>query len=320
MLRRLILLVYILTLLFPQIAVTKNYTGKKILHVESYHQGYAWSDRILDGIKTVLKDKNIKLKTIQMDTKRNTSEAFKQKAALTVKELIESFKPDVVIASDDNASKYVIAPYFKNASIPFVFCGVNWDSSTYGYPYENVTGMEEVSLVPQTIDLLKKYARGNRIGLISADTLSEHNTTRNIKEKFSITFHKEYRCKNFSNWKDHFLKLQDETDMILFLNNVGISDWNADDAKMFIEKNIKIPIGTMDSWMSDLSLVGFTKLGSEQGEWAARTALRILDGENPKDIPIVMNKKATIFLNMRLAKKLSIKFPIDLIERATLVK
>ena len=43
---------------------------------------------------------------------------------------IDAFKPDVVIAADDNASKYLIEPYFKDAALPFVFCGVNWDAST----------------------------------------------------------------------------------------------------------------------------------------------------------------------------------------------
>ena len=46
------------------------------------------------------------------------------------------------------------------------------------------------------------------------------------------------------------------------------------------------------------------------------TALRILKGERPEEIPLVTNKNAKIILNMKLAKKLEITFPMDLIENA----
>ncbi|MDY6951560.1 MAG: hypothetical protein SWE60_08615, partial [Thermodesulfobacteriota bacterium] len=103
-------------------AMAKN----KILYVDSYHQGYPWSDGITEGIQEVLQGKDVELKIIRMDTKRHTSEGFKREAASKAKALIEDFKPDVVIASDDNASKYLIMPYYRDASLPFVFCGVNW--------------------------------------------------------------------------------------------------------------------------------------------------------------------------------------------------
>lgn len=41
--------------------------------------------------------------------------------ALKAKEIIDSFKPDVVILSDDNALKYVYEPYYYKSKIPFVF-------------------------------------------------------------------------------------------------------------------------------------------------------------------------------------------------------
>jgi hypothetical protein len=53
---------------------------------------------------------------------------------------------------------------------------------------------------------------------------------------------------------------------------------------------------------------------------AAGAALKIIDGKNPADIPIVTNKRAKIFLNMVLAKKMGIKFPMSLIEHAQFVE
>ncbi|MEJ2660274.1 MAG: hypothetical protein P8Z73_06080, partial [Desulfobacteraceae bacterium] len=63
--------------------------------------------------------------------------------------MIKEYNPDVVIASEDDASKYVVEPYFKNASIPFVFCGVNHSGDRYGYPYKNATGIIELDPIPK---------------------------------------------------------------------------------------------------------------------------------------------------------------------------
>jgi hypothetical protein len=52
-----------------------------------------------------------------MDTKRNTDDHFKKNAAQKGKSVIEEYNPDIVIAADDNASKYLIVPYFKDASL-----------------------------------------------------------------------------------------------------------------------------------------------------------------------------------------------------------
>lgn len=40
-----------------------------------------------------------------MDTKLNNAEAFKRQAA---KRIIDEWTPDVVVSSDDNATKYLI--------------------------------------------------------------------------------------------------------------------------------------------------------------------------------------------------------------------
>ena len=70
-----------------------------------------------------------------MDTKRHGTEEFKRQAGVKVKGIIESWKPDVVIGSDDNYVKYVIVPYFRDAKLSFVFCGVNcWPTWPQGSP------------------------------------------------------------------------------------------------------------------------------------------------------------------------------------------
>ncbi|MBK7543634.1 MAG: ABC transporter substrate binding protein [Candidatus Competibacter sp.] len=287
-------------------AFSQTYEGKKILYINSYHVGYEGSDPITQGIEAVLKKYPIELQIIYMDTKRNPAEDFSQAAALKAKAVIEEFRPDVVIASDDNASKYLIMPYYKDAELPFVFCGVNWDASVYGFPYKNVTGMIEVALVSEIFRHLKKYAKGNRIGFIAGDTLSERKNLEYYIKRFDIEFSKIYFATTFEEWKQSYLKLQDEVDMAMMTSHVGIVDWNDQEARAFAENHVKIPIGTEHRWSIPFALVGVAKDFEEMGAWSAYAALKILDGVAPSKIPITANKKGQLLFNVRMAEKLGI--------------
>lgn len=303
---------------------------KKVLYVDSYHRGYTWSDKITQAICRTFNAKLnpddsvdntnsiVTLRVTRMDTKRNSSIEFKKSAALKVKKLIESWKPDLVIASDDNASKFLIVPYYKDSTLPFVFCGVNGGAKKYGFPCSNVTGMIEVMLIEQIVSTLKKYAKGTRIGFIKSDTLTSLSEKDFIEKKLHCSLITRF-VKDFESWKLQYQKLQQDVDILLVGNGSGIKGWDPKKAEKFVQSTTKIPTGNWDSWMASYVLVVFADVPSEQGEWAAQTALKILGGTPPSEIPITANKQARIILNMKLAKKLSIIFPFELVQNAELI-
>lgn len=293
-------------LLTAHMACAQPYEGKKVLYVNSYHIGYEGSDPITESIKEVLTQYPLELKIIYMDTKRNPSEEFSKTAALQARAAIEEFRPDVVIASDDNAAKYLIMPYYKDADLPFVFCGINWDASVYGFPYKNVTGMIEVALVSEIFRHLKQYAKGDRIGFIAGDTLSERKNLEYYIKRFNIQFSQIYLAKTFDEWKQAYLKLQDEVDMAMMTSHVGIANWDDAQAQAFAEQHVKIPIGTEHRWSIPFALVSVAKDFGEMGDWSARAALKILDGVPPSKIPIAANKKGHLLFNARMAERLGI--------------
>jgi ABC-type uncharacterized transport system substrate-binding protein len=65
------------------------------------------------------------------------------------------------------------------------------------------------------------------------------------------------------------------------------------------------------------ALLGRVRIAEEQGWWSGKTALRILEGTEPADIPVVANKESKLYLNMELAKRMKIKFPMELVEEGT---
>lgn len=292
---------------------------RKVLYIDSYFPSYAWSANITAGIRSVLGDRaDINLRIFTMDTKRNKSEAYKTQVALKAKALIESFQPDVVIVSDDNGSKYLLAPYFKNSTIPFVFCGLNWDASVYGFPTKNITGMVEVSLAKQLVATLGGLAKGDRIGILAADTLSERKEAENVSVMLGVSVDARF-AQTFEQLQLMFLDLQKTCDMVILLESCSVKGFQEGEMAHFVARNTSVPTGTTLKFMKRYVLVTYGKSAEEQGRYAANTALKILAGTSPSAIPVVQNREAKIYLNMKLAKELGVKFPMALIEDATLI-
>jgi ABC-type uncharacterized transport system substrate-binding protein len=307
-----------LILCVSSLGAAADLKGKKVLFIDSYHEGYDWSDGITKGVKQVLDGKGIELKIVRMDTKRNGDEEFKKQAGEKAKAAIDEFKPDVVIAADDNASKYVIVQYYKDSALPFVFCGVNWDAAVYGFPWKNVTGMVEVSPIPQLLDQLKPFAKGSRIGFLGPDNETARKEADAYKKVFGMQM-VEHFAKDYEDWKKGFEALQATSDMLLVESDGGLYKDKAADMKAFVEANSKIPSGTAYDFMAPFALIGFAKIADEQGAWAADAALKILGGAEPSSIAIAKNKEGKLIINTRIAKTLNGNLPFELIQSAALV-
>lgn len=304
---------------------------KKVLYVNSYDLDNIWAYGVIQGalkVFNITMDENhvlddshspIHFRLFNMDTKNNKSEKAKKEAARKAKELIDSWQPDVVICVDDNASKYLIVPYFLNSDLPFVFCGVNWDASGYGFPASNVTGMLEVFPVQEMLDILTPHVEGRRIGFLSNDSLTERKNAKYIRELFKLDMNARF-IENMDEMEATFKALQEESDMVMIIDVVSIKGYDLDRMVEIYDTYTFKPTFSFSSRQEHMNhlLIG-KRIPQEQGEWAAVASLEILDGKSPMDIPVTMNRKAAVRLNMRLAKKLGIKFPMEVIERAAFV-
>lgn len=312
-------LVVSMLVLFPVISFGQE---KKVLYIASYHPDKdEWTAGIKAGIDSVLNARSdIVLRAHNMDTRLTKSEEEKTKAALLAKQEIESWQPDVVITSDDNAAKYLIQPYYQDTDLPFVFCGLNWDASVYGLPYTNTTGMIEVQLIKEIIDHLSPYAKGKRIGTLRGDTQTNVKEQKHFEAHLGVSMESRY-VNNLTEWKTQFQQLQQEVDMLVLgsIRALDTHEESLDEIAKFAVENTKVPTAAYDEFMQHLALVTLSTLPEEQGQWAARQALRILDGTPPSSIPLEQNRRAKRFLNMKIARSLGIRFPVDLLESSHLV-
>lgn len=298
---------------------TLSFSQTKVLYINSYHEDFYSSVIQIQVVKDILLPENIELKFVHMNTKRIKEDELRKHEGLKVQKVIAEWQPDLVIASDDSASKYVVSKY-KDAELPFVFMGVNWSAEQYGYPYNNVTGQIEVDLAKELIEELQKYTDGKKVAFLSGDTLTDRKTLNFYQNNLGLEFSEVKLVNTFDEWKIAYSSLQNEVDVILFLNNAGINNWDDMEAAKIVKSETKIPTGTTDQSLHPYVLVSFAKDVHEFGEYGAQTALKILNGTSPTMIPITKNKRAKISLNMSLAKKLGIIFPIEMIDMATLVE
>ena len=293
---------------FLLIATTAN--AAKCVYVSSYHKGYAWSDGVERGLLRTLKD-NCEVTVFNMDTKRLKDQKSIEKAALAAKQLIDDTLPDVVIASDDNASKYLIVPYYKDAEIPFVFCGVNWTVEQYGYPFSNVTGMIEVAAIEQMFD--KAAAITGKIShayYIGADTLTERKNLMRFEaggktNDIEITAR---LVSTMTEWIEAYEQAQ-EADLVIIGSHAGIEQWDEESVMSAITPITKTLSATNHGWMMPYTMFGMTKIPEEQGEWAGKIAIEIMNGTKPSAIPIIPNRNFDIIVNNALLDIAQIKLP-----------
>ncbi len=293
------------------------HTGK-VAWVDSYHQGYAWSDGIERGMRAGILGTNVELKVIRLDMKHQPDEESSIASALAAKAELDAWRPDVIIASDDPAQKYLVVPYYRGKSTPIVFCGVNWSATEYGYPTTNVTGMVEVDLVRPLIEHLRRYAPGSKVAYFAVDDLTERKLYAEQNKRFFNGTMLSFLApeQTFAGYCETFLKAQEAADIILICNNAGIKDWNDHAAEEFFRTHTTKPTGTINTWLPAYAMVTFSKLPEEQGEWAMQAALKILDGTKPSDIPLTENRKGRLTINLDIAERLNVVFPADILKNA----
>ncbi len=311
---------FLLALVLPlssSLASTTPEAVKKCLYVSSYHQGHSWSDSIEYSIRESLNG-TCELREIYMDTKRNKNPEQIFSATNKIIKTIEDWQPDIVITSDDNAAKHLIAPHYKDDKTPFVFCGVNWTVDEYGFPFSNVTGIVEVAPVKNMLEAALVLSNTGRKALyIGASTLSERKNFARIKSEAALLNIEidAIHTPHIEHWKAA-LEKSSEYDFMVLGSNAGIEGWSDSEALMAaLTRSQKVSVTNHKS-MLPYSTLAFTKLASEQGEWAANVAINILNGISPADIPIASNKKWDLWVNELNLQQLDIDPPRNLLRKA----
>ncbi len=301
----------------------------KILHIMSYHSPWKWTDGQFEGFKAALRGLNIEYKVFQLDMKRRTDEAWKKEVSREARELIDTWKPDLVYTSDDYAQEYV-AKHYINQKLPFVFSGVNADPSVYGFVgSKNITGVLEEEHIVETIKLLKQIVPTvKKIAVIYDDDPTWPPVLARMKKCLpqlqGINIISWDLIRTFAQFKQRITELQKEADAIGFLGIFAFKD----------EHGKNVSYKTVCRWVMDHSTlpdfsywedrISYGTLCTvnvseyEQGYAAGQIARGILlEGRSPASYPMKPTVKGVPMINLLRAKKLGIKIKTGILLSVT---
>lgn len=297
----------------------------KVLHIMSYHSPWEWTDNQLAGFQNALGGLNVEYKVFQMNTKRDNSPEWLEKARQQALGLVDQWKPDLVFSSDDDAQIYA-CQYLAGKSIPLVFCGVNADPADYGYVgKDNVTGVLEREHFVQSVSLLKRLVPGVKKIAVVSDTgamwkkaLERIDQSRDQLDGVELV-----KCevlKTYAEYKSTILRLQNEVDAVGFLGVFEFTDENGKNVRQeevmkWTLENSSLPDFTFwEDRAHKGTLCTVTASAYEQGHDAGRLARAILeDGASPSRFPMKAALKGQPFISLARAKRLGIVPPSDLL-------
>lgn len=307
---------YLLTLLLALSCSARRHGPARIFYLNSYHQGYVPSDQILEGLLRKIDTTEVRFKSFYLDAKRLTADELANQADEAARR-IRGFNPDVLIVSDDNAMQSVVMRYFSKPTFPIVFCGVNWSAASYDLTDGVITGMVEVLPVSKCIEAARSSGLPVRtITVLSENSAAEEKNKPYISALLSdIGLIVTYKTvDNFGEWKREFIRSQSDADIVFIPTQGSVSGWCKHEAIQFVSENISKPVFTCDDFMMPYACYGFTKVSQEQGTWAATAALDIINGAEPKEIPVAVNRQQNCFVNQVLCDKIGLKFPQALLK------
>lgn len=313
----------LLFLVFLFQSCTTDDGKKKIVYINSYHQGHPSSDEIMQGFMDHIPADSFEVRAWYMDTKRNPSEEYIRKKALELLDSINSVNPDILVVSDDDAVKYIVAPNLKRLQMPMVFCGVNWTDREYHLPSSQVTGILEILPVADAVNKLKAfYPDALKVLVLNENT----TTSRKEREILDTLFQRAglsagfTLVDNFDQWKTAFVAGNRDYDMIYISTHAAIKGWNPEEATAFVRENIQVPVFTCEDFMMSYAVFGVTKIAGEHGIWAAQTTKRILSGSAPADFPVTRNRESNIWINKRLSEIIGFKMDTTNLKRVRFVE
>lgn len=322
-------LVFISLFLVATLVVTVSYNLRKprVLVLQSYDLTYPWTREVTVGVRRVLdQHSHYAVRWFYMDTKRQPWKDFKEKTGLSARQSIDRWKPDVIIAIDDDAQELAAKYYVNHPQIRIVFAGINGGIESYGYEgAANVTGIFERKDLRALKEALLAIRRPNqvttplRIMHIGDNSSSvAHDEHHMLEFDWKPLLRQPSRLVgDFDAWKQAVLAAQDQTDFIITSNYRKISRSATDSTLVPASEivawslaNSKLPlIGTNGFFVEDGGELAIGTSPFEQGEVAALMATQLLNGQAAKDIAHATTRQFVVYMRSAKLRQRGLELP-----------
>lgn len=303
-------------------------TQPRVLVIQSYNTDYAWTRDIDTGIRRVLGDNlSYRMRWHYMDTKRHQDTDYKIRAGMLALRQIKLFRPNVIIAVDDDAQQYAVMKYANNPKVSIVFAGINGSAEQYGYNHaSNVTGIYERkplrSLRDALVVMRQKDGRplGRRIAHIGdeSDSVIEDSKQIDSMDWSPFRLASSKRVVTFDEWKRAVEDASRNCDVIVISNyhrilrkEGGKLPVSPSEIMGWTEAHSKVPVVGMGGFMvEDGGMFAVGASGFEQGEAVAKMTEDILDHHREAgSIAQAMPRQYLVFIRQSVMDKRGLTLP-----------
>lgn len=290
---------------------------KNILLLNSYHQGYKWTDDETRGVLSVLapQGEHTKVYTEYMGMKWTSDPAYFTQLKATYKQKFAAIPFDVIIATDNDAFNFLRAHRDEVfGPTPTVFCGVNYFQPEALQGHQLYTGVSETADFQANLDLLLElHPTTRRIAVIIDTSVTGQQVLREVS---AVVPRYEHRL-TFDFLTDLTMeelrrRVADLPDDALVLFTFFFRDkdgrlFEHDESAAMVSRASQVPVyGTWDFSLGYGIIGGKLTNGFEQGNRAAELAARILRGERPQDIPVVMRSPSQFMFDHKQMRRFHI--------------
>jgi ABC-type uncharacterized transport system substrate-binding protein len=281
---------------FVAILINAVLARPRVLVIMSYTIDNEWEQQIRKGIETTFNTKapHYLVNYFYLHTLNNSKKDI-QRNVDAAKAMIDTWKPQVLITSDDDAQTLIGTTYLNKPNISIVFNGVNANPAIYGYiAKENVTGIIENLHYDSTRQALQLMFP-NYHQIIH---LSDNSNTSAYVYKQVLDFNwqplqiiNSVKTNSLAAWLATVQQANDKNALLLLTHFDSIYDQGRlVPPKEVMELTLKqahVPIfDFFDFTVTNGVPMALSTSGLDQGATAAELAMRIIDrNEKAGDIP-----------------------------------
>jgi diguanylate cyclase (GGDEF)-like protein len=281
---------------------------QNVLILNSYHQGFTWTEEETEGIIDKLRESgnNISILVEYMDWKNYNSDENMDYLYQYLSYKYKNKKIDIIIATDDAALKFALesrSQIFSEA--PVVFCGVNKEGvNTITKGYDRFTGVLEVVDPSESLKIAHQINPSLKNIYLLYDNSESGLSTGSMIIKTINKYDPDLKAISWNNIPFQEInqmakELGDDSIILIgtYYSDVNNTILDMDYVTREICSNSSVPVYHLYDFGLNNGIIGGALLSAKlQGENAAKMAIRILEGEDPNEMTIMIpNSTRTVF-------------------------
>jgi ABC-type uncharacterized transport system substrate-binding protein len=308
----------------------------RILIVHSFGPEVQWVQQINAGITQELAEYgysteigNLQLKSYYMNVQRAATEGELDRMGRGARAYIDRNTFDVIFAVDDEAILRVIS-LVDPSETPYVFVGLDSEPESYGLTdRENVAGvLERIHLNETLAWLLRVKPDADQITVL-ADSESQRTkfgyNVRLALNQSPFVRSSIHIVESFSEWQTVVEDAAGSDFLVIGPYQSLVDDEDSpvlqsDVIAWTLEHSVPPVVGFWEYTVANGALGGTVISAETQAEVAVEKAIRILNGESPREVGIDAPGRGKLMLNTTAIDRWKVTIPLDLIEVSALVE